>query len=549
VRVIIRATQIYSVLLSESFHPDVLRNALDRDRLFDRLWIGIDQNPNLARVIPSERDDLWQGDIPMFTTGAGSRDLWDGAGRKLPDFFEESGLTLVQRRLRQFGDKDLDRQLWVVRASLASVVLGGDRAPLPPYPMTAGHSGVDCERLLAAARAVGDCLEERAIRGPEGDASWINLALVNDRYWSIRPLGVDLYDGLPGVALFLGYLGQLTGEERYTDLARAALEATRPTIRQLGASMTGIGAFDGWGGVIYALAHLGRLWNQPELFREAEVLAGRLPALIEDDKTFDVIAGAAGCIGALLTLYRVAPSEQTLASARQCGDHLLARAQSMPQGVGWPSPMPANGPLTGFSHGTAGIAWALLELAEVSGDSRYRRTALEALAYERSLFNAQEGNWPDLRLDEQAPNQGSEGGAPECGMAWCHGAPGIGLGRLGILRHVDDAMIREEIEIALRTTLAQGFGHNHTLCHGDLGNLELVLEAGEVLEDPHWHAERDRLAAIILESTRRDGWRCAIPFNVETPGLMTGLAGIGYGLLRLADPGQVPSVLLLAPPF
>ncbi|MBV9121898.1 MAG: type 2 lantipeptide synthetase LanM, partial [Planctomycetes bacterium] len=68
VRVIMRATQLYSVLRSESFHPDVLRNALDRDRLFDRLWIGIDQNPNLARVIPSERDDLWQGDIPMFTT-------------------------------------------------------------------------------------------------------------------------------------------------------------------------------------------------------------------------------------------------------------------------------------------------------------------------------------------------------------------------------------------------------------------------------------------------------------------------------------------------
>ena len=221
----------------------------------------------------------------------------------------------------------------------------------------------------------------------------------------------------------------------------------------------------------------------------------------------------------------------------------------MAQGVGWPSSMPAHGPLTGFSHGTAGIAWALLELAEVSGDSRYRRTALDALTYERSLFSAQEENWPDLRLDEQAPNQGSAGGAPEYGMAWCHGAPGIGLGRLGVLRHVDDAVTREEIEAALRTTLAQGFGHNHTLCHGDLGNLELILEAGEVLDDPRWRAERDRLAASILESTRRDGWRCAIPFNVETPGLMTGLAGIGYGLLRLADPRQVPSVLLLASPF
>jgi hypothetical protein len=29
---------------------------------------------------------------------------------------------------------------------------------------------------------------------------------------------------------------------------------------------------------------------------------------------------------------------------------------------------------------------------------------------------------------------------------------------------------------------------------------------------------------------------------------MVGLAGIGYGLLRLADPRRVPSVLVLAPP-
>ena len=29
---------------------------------------------------------------------------------------------------------------------------------------------------------------------------------------------------------------------------------------------------------------------------------------------------------------------------------------------------------------------------------------------------------------------------------------------------------------------------------------------------------------------------------------MTGLAGIGYGLLRIAEPARVPSVLLLSPP-
>ena len=61
-------------------------------------------------------------------------------------------------------------------------------------------------------------------------------------------------------------------------------------------------------------------------------------------------------------------------------------------------------------------------------------------------------------------------------------------------------------------------------------------------------AEVNRIAAIILESIDQDGWLCGNPLGVESPGLMTGLAGIGYELLRLAEPTVVPSVLALAPP-
>jgi len=48
-RVIIRPTRIYAKMLENSFHPDVLRDALDRERLFDRLWVGIEDNPGRAQ--------------------------------------------------------------------------------------------------------------------------------------------------------------------------------------------------------------------------------------------------------------------------------------------------------------------------------------------------------------------------------------------------------------------------------------------------------------------------------------------------------------------
>jgi lantibiotic modifying enzyme len=109
----------------------------------------------------------------------------------------------------------------------------------------------------------------------------------------------------------------------------------------------------------------------------------------------------------------------------------------------------------------------------------------------------------------------------------------------------DDPQMWSEIDAAVTTTLAQGFGHNHSLCHGDLGNVDLLLAA------PRPEALRDdiaRVTAMIAASIRDHGWITGVPFGVESPGLMTGLAGTGYGLLRLFAPSAVPSVLLLEPP-
>src|SRR5438270_801706 len=114
-------------------------------------------------------------------------------------------------------------------------------------------------------------------------------------------------------------------------------------------------------------------------------------------------------------------------------------------GLGWEPPFTSHGPLTGFSHGTAGISWALLELAAKTGEQRFQAAALSGIAYERALFSASAGNWPDLRVPDTDAN-------PEPGVfpvAWCHGAPGIGLARLLCRRLVDNPQIDGEIQAAL----------------------------------------------------------------------------------------------------
>ncbi|MEO6191966.1 MAG: type 2 lanthipeptide synthetase LanM family protein [Thermoanaerobaculia bacterium] len=540
IRVLLRGTSVYAHLLHVGNHPDYLQNALDRDRLHDRLWLDAVTYPPLRRALRAERKDLAAGDVPRFETLPTSTDLVHPGGERIAGFFATPGLELVHTRLRTMDEADLERQGWLVQAAIEATRSLDERWAWPAMSLPEAGTIAGPERFLAAARQIGDRLSRLAIEQGEL-VSWFHLGLRPDG-WLLEPIPVDLYSGLAGVALFLAHLGRLSGEERYGRLARLALGTARRRLEADPAALVQVGAFNGWGGLVYTLTHLGLLWEEPGLLAEAEGLAARMPA-VESDEAFDLIAGSAGALAALLALHRHRPSRAVLEVAVRCGERLLDRAVVDERGHGWlPDRSLGRRPLTGFSHGTAGIAWALAQLACASGEERFRDAARGALRYERSWFDPERGNWPDVR-------EGRETLEGRTFLhAWCHGAPGIGLGRISLLPCLDDPELRSEIRAAVRSTLAEGFGFNHSLCHGDLGNLELIREAGRVLEDAELTAEACRLAARILARIEDGGPRCGTSTRTESPGLMVGLAGIGYGLLRAAWPDRVPSVLLLQTP-
>jgi len=546
VRVIVRPTRTYGLLLHESFHPDFLRDSLDRERFFDQLWIEATNRPFLEKVIAAERRDLLRGDIPIFTTRPEARHLWNSFGEQLTNFFDEPGLALVHRRVQQLCEPDLQRQLWFLNASLTTLSIDLYQEDWPRYTLVEPRKAASTEQLLAEAKAIGDRLDELALRS-EKDVIWFGVAGIDGRHCSLASLGYDLYEGIPGVALFLAYLGAVSGEERYSELARLALMTLRRQVQRSKATIERIGAYAGWGGIIYTFAHLGALWNDPKLFVEAEGLIEQLLPRIEQDETFDIINGCAGALASLLVLYKCRPAERTLHAALKCGDRLIDGAQKMERGIGWETKVSAKKLPSGFSHGAAGIAWSLMELSAMSGETRFRTAALAGMEYERSLFSPECGAWVDWR-DLGSFGRSRKTAEQPLVTTWCYGAPGIGLARLNALRHVDDEAIRAEAEAALQITLEHGFSLNHSLCHGDLGNLELILQASQLLDDSKWRFQVNRLTAIVLESIGKYGWLCGIPLGVESPGLMTGLAGIGYQLWRLAEPKRVPSVLTLAPP-
>ncbi|GCE22202.1 hypothetical protein KDK_60020 [Dictyobacter kobayashii] len=197
VRAILRPTYRYARLLMESLHPDVLRNGLDRDILFDHLWKDVSLNPSLAKVIPFEQADLQRGDIPFFTTRVNSSDGWNSVGEVFPDFFGRSGLDRSRKCLLNLSEQDLEKQLWFIRASLTTLSIGGQNLVWPKYSLADTTFPATSDQLLAEACAVGNRLEAQALSG-ERDTNWIGLSFVSDRLWMMTPMGIDLYNGLGG---------------------------------------------------------------------------------------------------------------------------------------------------------------------------------------------------------------------------------------------------------------------------------------------------------------------------------------------------------------
>ncbi|WP_424639306.1 type 2 lanthipeptide synthetase LanM family protein [Embleya sp. AB8] len=565
VRAIMRPTQVYATLLDEGTHPDVLRDALDRDRFQDFLWVMSAQDPQFTRLVPAEQADLWEGDVPIFAGRPDSRDLWTGRGERLVNYFAQSPLERARAKPAGFGPVDRARQEWVIRAALATrpnaepdgrTDPGGvgrrnvrgfepaDRATPDATPDTRESSRatpeVTADRCLEAAVRIGDRLAASAIRDGER-VSWLGLGHSTDVGWQVAPVDGGLYAGAAGIALFLARLGVVTGERRHVDLAIESLWRVRRQLEEPTAAGVGAAGFAGLPGVAYALMHIGACAGEDRMPPVADVV--RLIAQRSREGgpySPDVLGGDAGTIAALLAVHAHTGSAQALEIALACGARLVERAEPRAEGLAWPHEAHAKA-LVGFSHGAGGIGWALAKLAAVTGDGTMREAALAAFAHERAEYRPQWHNWPDYRRDRRAPD------APVSHMyGWCHGAPGIGLARadvLGLHDMRDTPALREDLRLALSATVRAGARPgSHCLCHGSLGNAELLLLARE--HGLHHGPGPTGFAAAAIE----EGPRCGTPQHVETPSLMTGLAGIGYGMLRLATPERVPSLLLLRPP-
>ena len=267
---------------------------------------------------------------------------------------------------------------------------------------------------------------------------------------------------------------------------------------------------------------------------------------------FDLISGKAGAVIGLLILRNILDDASLLDFAEQLGNELIQSADKAGLTYSWKAPTILNQRnLTGLSHGTAGVGYALLELYRATGNSIYKKSAEFAFQYERHFFDAEAGNWPDFRKELGSSNKRKH--SLNFATSWCHGAPGIAMSRLRAYEILKDSTYKAEAIVALQTTRKmietsiQSGTENYSLCHGLSGNAEALLYGTQVLGQ-EWlegFAVSCKIGNIGIDTYAKHNrpWPCGT-YNGQTPNLMLGLAGIGYYYLRLHN-SAVPSILLL----
>lgn len=314
----------------------------------------------------------------------------------------------------------------------------------------------------------------------------------------------------------------MTGDERTGELAQAAFDqvAKRSVLiaetlaslaKKPGAAEFGIGAFGPFGGAVYALAHAAVRHDRPEYAEAAAALLPAIDELVDEDPLLDIVSGSAGAILALLSLETARPGIGAARIAERCADRLLATRQERGEGWGWATPINPEEPLMRLLARHLRHRVRVRPARPGSPRPEYKEAVRHALTYERTAFDPELRTWRDLRPTNL--------GGRTVMNAWCHGAPGIAMARnafqeLGTVPELAE-LIESDRHMAVLAAISTGLDldpvsglGNHSLCHGDIGNLLIIDESSRADQEPE--VSRPAAPGVEHAAARGPGERLAV---------------------------------------
>lgn len=379
----------------------------------------------------------------------------------------------------------------------------------------------------------------------------------------------NLYDGTAGVVLFFLELYQSSGEEKYLQIASRGANSLLASIpAKLNANNSGL--YTGAAGIAFALAEVTRAGGDQKYHNAAiqiiNMYAGDAGAPTEMTSVNDIIAGRAGIGLFMIYAHKRLRHPRALEIAERAGRDLLACAHRDGNRWWWSLDSEYKRNLPNFSHGTAGIAYFLGKLYEVTGEKEYLHAAIAGAEYLVSIANQENGGFLVFHADPD--------GRDRYYLGYCHGP--AGTARLfhllfNITKNEDWAAVASRCAESIHSSgipaaRTSGYWNNVSQCCGAAGIASYLLYYYECAErisafHPMENTGHDSLALAraftedLLNRAERDERGLRFPqaehrakpeWIVAQTGYAQGAAGIGLWLLHLDDyeRGQTPRIVL-----
>ena len=384
-------------------------------------------------------------------------------------------------------------------------------------------------------------------------AAWIDKSAQENAdglAWPADPLrpssvGIDYYNGMPGVVSFFANLGAASGEMKWRERADRGRQFLIAETTRRGDRIAD-GLYTGLAGLARTYMTVDSPAWRESARKTTDALAARAKTVgdgVEWSNSNDIISGTAG-IGLFLLDAGRQWNDKTLADlAVRAGRRLLKAAVPAEGGLMWFPGGQSGANYPNFSHGTSGVAYFLAALYAASKDKAFLDGALAGAKYLDAVSTRRNGARAIFHV--------TGGGEDRFYLSWCHGP--VGTARLfeRLFQITGDAQWRTWVD-ELTAWVVQsgapeqqsaGYWNNISQCCGNVGIgqycLDLARHYKPVLP---LDGLRDRIVKNTLSRATEDetGLRWVQAENRTQPanlvaqtGFMQGAAGVGMFFLHL----------------
>lgn len=528
-RIVFKNTRSYGAILNAITNPKYAQSDDNTKSLLNLLKSGNNASTAAYNIFPSEVADILNGDIPYFYKKATGSNVYNSKDKLIYTSKVFSSVSDYKKRICNFSISDIEKQAKIIKIAMATPIKNWDLGKTNNFTSSKLKSiSYDKNKI---EHSVNEIFNEIINNGftYKDTINWQNIRILDNSNWTISPSDFMLYDGLSGISIAFAVAYKITGNRRYQGILSKCLTEIESMYGEIISEFQDYSAFNGVGSLIYLYFYLFSLFHKNAYFEKGVFYLKSLQSNIDTINKIDYIDGASGILAILCEIEDKFPNQNLIYIINSLISNI---AKHWDDKEAWKSDMFPKHHLNGMSHGISGIIYALFKARKYSKNVQLDSLIQKAIYIEDQGIDG--NNWVDLRNRRNRKKMDFPNPAH-----WCHGAPGIGLSRIILNSEFDT---KQDIELSKSCVLEEGIGGSDCLCHGSLGNLDLFVE-DYLINNNQQSLQIARKIATNL--CTKDNWVSGIPQKVTVFGIMTGLSGMAYELLRILYPKEVPSILLL----